>query len=94
MLLAFVGKKDTHRQEEEMPVRTTYHVTPEPSGGWRVLKAGGQRASARAALKSAAVQKARELAKKQPLGQVVVHKEDGTIQTEYTYGDDPARTRG
>jgi hypothetical protein len=40
------------------------------------------------------VQKARELAKKQPLGQVVVHKEDGTIQTEYTYGDDPARTRG
>ena len=28
------------------------------------------------------------------LGQVVVHRRDGKVQTEWTYGNDPRRTRG
>lgn len=28
------------------------------------------------------------------LGQVIIHKQDGTIQTEYTYGDDPSPPAG
>ena len=37
---------------------------------------------------------AKEVAKNQPPSQVVVRKQDGTIQTEYTYGDDPYPPRG
>jgi hypothetical protein len=44
--------------------------------------------------KSDAVDRARDVAKKQPSSQVVVRMQDGTIQTEYTYGDDPFPPRG
>ena len=34
------------------------------------------------------------LSKNQELGQVVIHKQDGTIQTEHTYGKDPYPPKG
>ena len=36
----------------------------------------------------------KELAKKAPLGQIKIHKQDGTIQTEHTYGQDPYPPKG
>lgn len=36
----------------------------------------------------------RRLAEAAPLGQLVVHRLDGSIEEEFTYGKDPRRTPG
>jgi uncharacterized protein YdaT len=77
-----------------MPTRKVYHVTPAPEKGWQVKTEDAKRASSTHEKKTEAVARARELAMNQKLGQVVVHKKDGTIQTEYTYGDDPSPPKG
>ena len=35
-----------------------------------------------------------QFGKESGLGQVIVHKQDGVIETEFTYGDDPRETPG
>lgn len=52
------------------------------------------RASSSHDTKAEAVDRAKELAKNQELGQVVIHKKDMTIQTEHTYGKDPYPPKG
>jgi hypothetical protein len=74
--------------------RDVYHVTPNKSGGWDVQKEGGKRRSDHAGRKSDAVARGKELAKKAPLGQIKIHKQDGKIQTEHTYGQDPEKYKG
>ena len=44
--------------------------------------------------KNLAIEHAKELAKAAPLGQVIVHGEDGKIQDEFTYGEDPRNIPG
>ena len=44
--------------------------------------------------KAEAIARAKELAKAESLGQVVIQRKDGQIQTEHTYGQDPERSRG
>lgn len=46
------------------------------------------------ARKTEAVASAKQVARDSKPSQLVVHKKDGTIQTEYTYGDDPKKTKG
>jgi len=77
-----------------MASRKTYHVTPNQDGGWNVKGQGASRASSTHDTKADAVDRGRELAKSQPLGQLVIHKQDGTIQTEYTYRKDPYPPKG
>ena len=77
-----------------MPKRKTYHVTPRTNGGWDVKEENASRVSSRHDTKAEAIARAKELAKKQTHGQVIIHKQDGTIQTEHTYGDDPHPPRG
>jgi len=77
-----------------MANRKTYHVTADGEGGWRVKAEGASRASSTHENKAEAVGSAKDLAKSQPLGQVVIHREDGKIQTEYTYGKDPYPPKG
>ena len=77
-----------------MSQRKTYHVTPANDGDWRVKAVGAQKASGVHAVKTDAVAQAKDLAKKQPLGQVVIHGANGKVQTEYTYGKDPFPPRG
>ena len=67
-----------------MAERKAYHVTPAAEGGWQVRGEDEKRASSTHEKKEEAVARAKELAKNQPLGQAVVHKKDGTIQTEHT----------
>ena len=77
-----------------MSKRVVYHVTSDDQG-WKVKKEGGERASARTDNKAEAVDAARALAKAIPgPSQVKVHKQDGTIQTEYTYQQDPRKYPG
>ena len=77
-----------------MSKRKTYHVIPNKEGGWNVKGQGASRASSTHETKSDAVKHGRELAKNQPLGQLIIHKQDGVIQTEYTYGQDPYPPKG
>lgn len=77
-----------------MSKRTTYHVTPSPDGGWKVKRESAGRASSVHDTKAGAVERAKELAKEQELGQIVIHRQDGKIQTEHTYGQDPYPPEG
>lgn len=74
--------------------RMVYHVTPSSNGGWDIKKEGGKRPSDHLEKKTDAIARGKELAKKAPLSQIKIHKQDGTIQTEYTYGDDPYPPKG
>ncbi len=77
-----------------MSKRKTYHVTPSTDGRWKVKEEKASRASSSHDTKAEAVDRAKELAKNQELGQVVIHKKDMTIQTEHTYGKDPYPPKG
>jgi uncharacterized protein YdaT len=77
-----------------MSERKVYHVMPGSEDRWQIKGEGAQRATSLHDTKAEAVTRARELAKSLPLAQVIVHKQDGTIQTEYTYGEDPHPPEG
>jgi hypothetical protein len=72
-----------------------YHLVPNPSarGGWRVEGEKALRASSWHDTKEQAIERGRELAKARK-GQLIVHKEDGTFEFEWTYGHDPASRPG
>ncbi len=70
--------------------RRIYHVVPD-DGAWKVKGENSIRASSIHDRKPDAIARAKQLAKVGRLGQVIVHKADGSIQTEYTYGRDPVR---
>ncbi len=77
-----------------MPNRKIYHVTPNPNGGWQGKAEGAERASVVSDNKEEVVERTTELARNQMPSQVIIHKQDGTIQDERTYQDDPRRTEG
>lgn len=66
--------------------RKVYRVVP-ASGDWQVKHQGAVLSTHRT--KDVAVEAGRRVAKANQPSQLVVHKSDGTIETEYTYGDDP-----
>lgn len=70
----------------------TYRVAPHPEG-WSVKLDGAQRASAVCDTKAQAVERAKELAQTREL-QLVIHGQNGRIQTEHTYGHDPYPPKG
>lgn len=76
-----------------MANRKTYHVTSR-DGDWVVQAEKAARASSKHPNKAEAVDRAVELAKSQGLSQVIIHKQDGTIQEERTYGKDPYPPKG
>jgi len=67
--------------------RKIWHVTKE-GGVWKVTRGGSKKASSTHKLKTRAVRAGRKLAKKAN-GQLMIHKLDGTIQSERTYSNDP-----
>ena len=77
-----------------MSDRKTYHVTKRPDGQWQAKGEGASRASAVTKTKAEAVDRARELANAQRPGQIIIHKSDGAIQSERTYGNDPYPPKG
>lgn len=79
-----------------MAQRRVIHVVPYVNG-WTLNETG--RNEERGELgawdhKDLAIARAKELAKEAGLGQVVVHGEDGRIQDEFTYGEDPTESKG
>ena len=74
--------------------RNVYHVVRR-NDVWHVRRTRARRASGCHRRKAAAIMQAKSLANRPgSLGQVVVHRRDGKVQTEWTYGNDPRRTRG
>lgn len=76
------------------PKRTVLHVSPARGGdGWELKQ---ERSSERKqfALKAEAIEAGRKRARSAPLGQLIVHRRDGSMQTEWTYGSDPRRSPG
>jgi uncharacterized protein YdaT len=69
-----------------------HHVVPHQNG-WAVLREGGERASVVTETKEQAFERAREIAQREG-GGVVIHGENGRIQQERTYGNDPFPPRG
>lgn len=72
--------------------RNVYLVLTD-GGNWKVTKAGGLVLSTHAD-KEDALAAARTVAKANQPSQVKVQKQDGTFQTEWTYGDDPYPPKG
>ena len=76
-----------------MTPRERIHVTPD-KGNWNVEKEGAQKPSKTFDNKPGAIDYGKEQAKKAPLGQLIIHKKDGTFQEERTYKKDPYPPKG
>jgi hypothetical protein len=79
-----------------MSERKSYHVVPY-ANSWELRLAGSDTEQGTLGAwdhKDLAIDRAKELAKEAGLGQVVVHGEDGKIQEEFTYGEDPRSSKG
>jgi hemerythrin superfamily protein len=86
-------RKTTARKRTTTRRGPVYHVTADPKGGWRAKKSGSSRPLARGDSKQEVVRRARDSARRQK-GRLVIHKANGRIQEERTYGPDPRRRRG
>jgi hypothetical protein len=72
--------------------RTVYHVVPNATGErWLVTQENG-RFRQEHSTKEEAVSAAKERARAQEPSQVKVHKTDGNMEYESTYGEDPRRS--
>lgn len=71
-----------------MARRTVYYVSPSGSQ-WKVQRQGSNRASRRFDTKRPAEQYAKRVAKNNRPSQVKVQRQDGTIEKEWTYDEDP-----
>ena len=76
-----------------MSERTTFHVVPN-ANSWEVKREGSSETAVLVDNKDNAVSHAKDLAKQETLGQVIVHTRDGKIAEEFTYGDDPRNIPG
>ncbi len=74
-----------------MATRNVYRVVP-ATGKWQIKKDG--LILSNHVLKSEAIDTGRKLAIANQPSQLVVHKADGTIETEWTYGSDPYPPKG
>lgn len=77
-----------------MARRFRYHITQRPDGNWQVKKEGANRASAVTPTKAEIMDRGRDLARAQANSQLVIHKANGRIQAEHTYGADPHPPKG
>ena len=82
------------KEAGKMAKRKVYHVSKREDGQWGVVGRGAKRAAAVERTKEEAKRRATEIARGQEPSQVVIHKEDGRIQEERTYGGDPRRRKG
>ena len=74
--------------------RRIYHIVLKGET-WHVRRTRARRASGCHTSKTAAITQAKALASRPGLlGQVVVHRRGGKVEKEWTYGNDPRRTRG
>jgi len=76
-----------------MSERKVVHVVPDGEK-WAVRSVGADRAASIHNKQDAAIDAARTIAQNAGLGQVVIHRPDGSIREEHTYGHDPFPPKG
>lgn len=76
-----------------MSDRKKVRITPNGEK-WKVKVDGNQRPNGLFDRKVDAVEAGRDIAKGAEKGQLIIHKQNGQIQTEYTYGKDPEKYPG
>lgn len=76
-----------------MSKRKVYHVLFK-SGEWLIKSEGIKKPVGSSETKKEAIKKAQGIAKKNPLSQLKIHKKNGLIQEERTYGKDPEKYKG
>ena len=69
------------------------HVAPAKDGGWKVKRAGGERASSVHDTQAAAAQAGRRLARTDGV-EFNLHGRDGQIREKDSYGNDPNPPKG
>jgi hypothetical protein len=74
--------------------RQVYHVVPNSSGEAWVVSQENAEFRRDFETKEEAVTFARQMAEAAGLGQVKVHKKDGNMEYESTYGEDPTSSPG
>jgi hypothetical protein len=76
--------------------RIERHVVPNEKGGWDVKSPGASRASAHLEAQEQAVDRARQILRKEGGGELIVHDRDGRIRDKQTVpsGRDPHPPRG
>jgi hypothetical protein len=75
--------------------RKVYHLVPNKEQKvWKGKEEGAKRAVVVNPNKENALNELTQIAKNQPPSQVKIHKKDGTIQDEHTYGQDPRNYPG
>lgn len=72
--------------------RQTHHIVPAQGGGWNVQKGGAGRASGHFDTKQKAVDYGRQVSQNQNT-ELIIHKQDGTIQRTDSHGGDPCPPR-
>ncbi|HSF38635.1 MAG TPA: DUF2188 domain-containing protein [Thermoanaerobaculia bacterium] len=72
--------------------RVVYHVVPNASAEKWVVSQENAEFRREFETKDEAVEFARERAQSAELGQIKVHKKDGNMEYESTYGEDPRRS--
>lgn len=77
-----------------MGKRKVVYVSPNDNDRWCVKTEGAQRALKNFENKKDAIDFGRQVAKNAELGQLKIQKQDGTFQSEYTYGKDPFPPEG
>ncbi|PIQ24541.1 hypothetical protein COW36_11020 [bacterium (Candidatus Blackallbacteria) CG17_big_fil_post_rev_8_21_14_2_50_48_46] len=81
--------------QAQASARVIYHVVPDSKAGlWHIKLQRNPQPVASFKTKEAAVAAGRVLGRSHELGQLIVHKANGQIETEYTYGKDPASSVG
>ncbi|PKL76222.1 MAG: hypothetical protein CVV27_11395 [Candidatus Melainabacteria bacterium HGW-Melainabacteria-1] len=75
--------------------RVVYHVVPDSKfGGWLIKQQKQTQPISSHRTKAEAVAAGKALAKSHALGQLIIHLSNGRIETEFTYGKDPANSAG
>jgi hypothetical protein len=74
--------------------RVVYHVVPNSSGERWVVSQEKAEFRREFDTKEEAVEFAKDRAKSAELGQIKVHKQDGNMEYENTYGEDPPEYPG
>ena len=77
-----------------MMSRQKLHVVRSPQGTWQVKPEGAGRPVAEGRTQDEAVRMAQQIAQSNRPSQVVIHRENGQIREEHTYGNDPERYPG
>jgi hypothetical protein len=73
--------------------RTVYHVVPNSSADeWVISRENDDTFREQYRTKEEAVNAAKERARRQEPSQVKVHRSDGNMEYESTYGQDPSRS--